>query len=94
MQGTEYQMAGESSLDGHHGRFGIADFADHDYVWILPQNAAETACEGHPFLEIDLSLRDAFKLIFDWIFQSNGVSLTGVQFLQRRVKRCALATAG
>ncbi len=50
-------------------RLGVADFADHDDVWILPQNASEPACKGHTLLEIDLSLRNALRLILNWIVE-------------------------
>ncbi len=57
-------------------RLGVADFADHDDVWILPQNASEPTCKGHPLLEIDLSLRNA-----NWILQCDGVPFPCIEFL-------------
>jgi len=43
-------MPGKTGLDGDFGRFGIADFTDHNDVGVLAQNRAETPAKVRSIL--------------------------------------------
>jgi len=46
VQRAENQMPGQRRANGDFRRFQIANFTDHDYVRVLPQNMAQSHREG------------------------------------------------
>ncbi len=82
VQRGEHEVAGEGGLDGDAGGFGVADFADHDDVGILPEQGAEGGGEGEADLLIDLELVDAGEVEFDGIFDGADVDVGLVEFRQ------------
>ena len=86
MQRREHQVTGKRSLYRDVSRFQIADFADHDDVWILTQNRTQPTREGHLDFGIHLGLPDAVNVILDRIFHRHDVACVVVDALQRRVQ--------
>ena len=58
VQGAEDQVAGEGGLGGELGGFGVADFADHDNVGVLPQQRAQSRRRN---------VKPAFSLTWNWL---------------------------
>ena len=87
-------MAGQRSLHRDLRGFQVADFADHHHIRILAQDRAQTACEGHVDLGVDLGLTDAVDVVFDRVLDRHDVAAAVVEYLQGRVQRGALARAG
>ena len=56
VHGRENLVAGERGLDGDMRGLGVADFADHDLVGVVPQDRAQPAHEGQPLLLVDRDL--------------------------------------
>ena len=71
-------MAGDGGPHGDLGGLAVPDLADGDDVRILPQDGAETVCEGHAGLFVDLGLVHAVDVIFYRILQRHQVDLGGV----------------
>jgi len=57
---------------------GVADFADENYIGVLPQNASEERGEGIALGVVDGDLCHALKLDFDRVFDGDHVSLADV----------------
>ena len=74
-------MPGERRLNRHCRRLAVADFADHDHIRVLPQNAAQAAGEGHTLPVAHLRLADAFEVIFDRVLDGEDVVLLAVELL-------------
>ena len=79
MQRRQYQVAGQCRLHRNLRGFPIAHFTDHDDVWILPQNRAQSTGKGQLDLGLNLNLIDATHLVFDRIFNGNDFQGRGVQ---------------
>ena len=94
VQRAENQVAGQGGLDGHGGGVEVADFADHDDVGVLPQDAAQAAGEGHSLFVAHLGLADAVELVFDGIFEREDVFFLAVDAVQRGIERGAFSGAG
>ena len=95
VQRAEHQVPGQRRLRGELGGFGVADFADHHDVRILPQQCRSAVAKCEPGLLVDLKLIDAGKRVFDRIFDRADIDVVVVEFLQRRRKascfcRCRL----
>ena len=87
MQGREYQVARQRSLDGNLGGFLVANFADENDVGIVAQNRAQPARKGQASFFGDLDLVDAAQLIFDRILDSDDFSHRIVDLVEGGVKR-------
>ena len=74
-------------------RFGVADFADHDHVGRLPQDAAEQFGEVQVDGRVDLRLADSGYRIFDRILDGVDLALAIVEVVDTRIKRRGLAAA-
>ena len=94
VQRGEHQVAGQGGLHGDVGRLGVADFAEHDHVRVLPQQGAQGGGEGHADLVVDLDLVDEGQVVFDRVFDRADVHF--VPSMQRRhgVERGGFARAG
>ncbi len=91
MQGGKYQVTTISGADRGLCGNRVANFADHDYVGRLPQNAPQEIGKIDPDCRIDLRLAEALHGVFNRIFNRIDPSATIVQLLQASIKRCGLA---
>ena len=91
---AEHLMAGESGLDSNFGGFGIANFANHDDIRVLPENRAQRIREGEADFFLGRHLVDAGNLEFDRVFDGDDVVSGIVEFVQRRIKSRSLAGTG
>ena len=87
-------MAGQGRLDGHAGRFRVANLADHDDVGVLAQDRAQGSRESHPDGVVHLHLVDAVELVLDRVLDGHDVLFRRGQEVQDRVQRRGLAAAG
>ena len=88
-------MAGQRGFDGDVQRVGVADFADHDDVGIVAQQAAQRLGEAHFFSRIDFDLRDAGEFVFDRVFDGDDVQRAVLQqALNGGIECGGLAAAG
>ena len=94
MQRGQHQVARLRGLDRDFRRFEVADFADHDHVGVLAQEAAQGRGEGHALLDVHLHLVDARDADFDRVLGGGDVALLGVEDVQAGVQRHRLARAG
>src|SRR5262249_1105852 len=85
--------AGERRLNGDLRRLLVADFADHDFVWVVAQDGAQAAREGQALLLVHGNLRDTAKLILDGIFDGDDLVFVSLDFVDGRVKRGGLTGA-
>ena len=67
--------------------FDIANFADHDDVWVLPQNVTETFGECEIDLRFNIDLRNARQPIFHRLFDGDDAPLHGIDAGQEAIKR-------
>jgi len=58
--------------------FLVANFANHDLVWVVAENRAQTAGEGQTFFFVDGNLGDAAKLVLDGIFDGDDFVFVGL----------------
>ena len=94
VQRAEDEMAGFRRLHGDFGGFGVADFADENDVRVLAQNRAQAARKGQSGARIHLHLIDAFKLVFNRVFNRDDILRAVFQGVQRGVQRGGFAAAG
>src|SRR5438132_9376220 len=88
-----------TSVGGAHGGAEterVAHFANHDDVWILPQNVLERVMKRER-VQANLALFDnalvVFKNIFDGIFERDDVFFeAGIDVLDHRGQSCRFAT--
>ena len=86
-------MPGHGRLDGHVGRFQVANLAHHDDVRVVPQQAPQGRSERDQ-LSIHLDLRHAGQQVFDGVFHREDVSPRAVQLAHGRIERGGFAAAG
>ena len=94
VQGGEYQVTGDGRADGYLRRLVVTDLADHDDVGVLAQEGAETACEGHARLGVDLHLVDAEHLLLDRVLDGRDVDGGLAQLVEHRIQRRGLTRTG
>ena len=94
VQGRQHHVAGLRGLDRDLGGFQVADFADHDHVRVLTQEAAQRGRERHPALDVHLHLVDAGHPDFHRILDRGDVALIVVEQVQAGVQRHRLARTG
>ncbi len=87
-------MAGQRRLDSNARSLKIANLADHDDVWVLPQDRAQRTRKVEPDGGLDLHLIDPRKLIFDRILDRENLALSVVEPLESRIEGGCLAAAG
>src|SRR6516225_3638108 len=87
-------MPGERRLNCDLRRLDVANFSDHDFVGIMPQNRSKSPCEGKALLLIHGYLRDAANLIFDRILDSENFVFFVLDLHQCGIKRSRLSAAG
>ena len=86
MQCAEDQVASKGGAHGDAGRFGVANFTDHDDIGILPQNRTQPFGKTKIDIGIDLDLVDPGYLVFDRIFNGDDVFFGGVDGIERCIK--------
>src|SRR6266852_1583385 len=93
VDGGENEVAGERRLDGDLGGFLVADFADHDLVWIVTQDGAQAAGEGEALLLVHGNLGNAAKLVFHGVFDRNDLVFVGLDLVDGGVERSGFTGA-
>ena len=94
VHGREHQVAGERRLHGNLGGFGVADFADHDLVGVVPQNGAQAQRKGQALAFIDRDLQHAGHLVFHRVFNGDDLAGPVVDLGDGGVQRGGFAAAG
>lgn len=96
VQGAEDEVAGECGTHGDVGGFTVADFADHDDIGIMTQDAAQGFEKGDFVRAHDhLGLGDAFDVELDGIFHGHDVAqFAREDMADGGVKGGAFAAAG
>ena len=94
VQRRQHQVAGQRRLERDVGGLGIADLADHHHVRILTQEAAQHGGVGQGRARLTLHLRDAVDPRLDRILGGQQRQVLGVEAIEQRVERRALAAAG
>jgi hypothetical protein len=79
MEGREHEMSGHRGLHRDRSRLEIADFTDHDDVWILTEESLETCRVEIVFLLVDFTLYDSRKLVLDRIFESYDFAIRSIE---------------
>src|SRR5215468_3470983 len=86
VNGGEDQVARERGVDGDLRGLLVADFADHDLVGVVAQDAAQAPRERQPLLLVDLNLGDAAQLVLDRVLDREDLVLVVADFVQRGVQ--------
>src|SRR6056297_3464464 len=74
VQRGEYKVTGLRRLDGDLGGFDVSNFPDHDDVWILAQERAQSLGKGQTLLGILLHLIDAGHTDFDRVLDRGNIA--------------------
>src|SRR4030095_1736986 len=72
---AENKVASHGCADRDVCSFNVANLTDHDHIWILSQNVAETFGESQINLWFHIDLRDTGNSIFDWFFDGDDAAL-------------------
>src|SRR5262249_21149026 len=94
VQRRQHEMARQRRLDCNLRGFEITDFADHDRIGIMAQDAAQQGCKGQPDLGLYLDLSDPGELVFDRVLDRDDVAFDRIEMEKRGVERRGLAAAG
>src|SRR5262245_25218061 len=94
MERAEHHMAGERGINRDLGRFEVADLANKNDVWILPEKRPQRGREVQADLIAHVDLIDAEQIEFNRILGGHDVRVRLVDLRYRRIKRVRLATAG
>ena len=87
-------MAGKRRLNGNLRSFKITNLANHDGVWVLPQNGAQRFGKRQINFGVDLRLANARQLVFNRVFHRHDVSGGCIEALQGRIQRGGFARTG
>ncbi len=87
-------MACKRGLDCDFYGLFVADFADEDYVRVLPENRTKTRGKIKVDFRLDLNLIDAANTVFDRVFNGRNIFAWVFYVVNCRIKRCAFAAAG
>lgn len=79
MDGREYQVTRNRSLNRKSGRLGITNFPHHDDIGILTQETSESIGEIESDLWVDLCVIDSLDAVFYRIFKGGNILLFGVE---------------
>src|SRR5579864_5938506 len=82
----EYQMTSEGGLNGDLRRFLVADFANHDFVGVVPQDRPQASGKSEALLLVHRNLRDAANLVFDGVFYGDEFVVVAFDFINGRVQ--------
>src|SRR5580698_7348268 len=80
----ENQVAGERRLDRDLRGFLVANFADHDFVGVMPQNGTQAARKREALLLVHRNLGDPAQLIFDRVFNGDEFVFIALDFVDGR----------
>src|ERR1043165_7073535 len=91
---AEDEVAGQGGADGDLRRLQVADFADHDDVWVLAQNMAQAHGKGQADFRPNGDLVNAFEFVFDGFLDGDDALVDRVDGAQEGIKRSGFARAG
>ena len=94
VQSGEHEVARQGGLDGDPGGLGVADFADHDHVGVLPQHCAQGRTESETGRGVCGHLHHAIDFILHRVLDRDDADVGLVEPAQRGVKGRGLAGAG
>src|SRR6185369_2651426 len=86
--------SGRSCLDGYLSGFVIPDFTDHENVWILTQERAESGGKRVSFRFIHLRLEKSRDLVFDRIFDGDDLYFRFVDAGKNTIESRGLSGTG
>ena len=86
-------MPGQSRVNGNLSSFFVANFTNHYDVRVLSQSTVQAFGKSIIFAFINLSLNDAWKMIFNRVFNGNYFYFWSVDFFQKSVESSGLAGA-
>src|SRR2546427_8258237 len=87
MQRRKNQMPRLGGGEGDFRRFGIADLADHNHVWVLAQNGPQATGEREPHFFIHLYLVDSLEHVLNRILNGNDVQSARAEHIKSGVER-------
>src|SRR5271169_2169674 len=87
MHGGEDQVAGEGGIDGDLCGLGVADFAHHNLVWVVPQDRPQSAGESQALFLVDWNLGNAANLVLDRILNCDQLVFVSLNLVQGGVQR-------
>src|SRR6266850_7008836 len=93
VHGGEHQVAGKGRLNGDLRSLGVADLADHDLVWVMAQDGAQSTSEGESLLLVDRDLGDAPDLIFNRVFDGNKFVFVALDLVELGIESSRLTAA-
>ncbi len=67
--------------------FEVADFADHDDIWVMAQKRSQSGGKRQLDLGVHLHLGNARQLIFHRIFDGENVQVWLVDFVEAGIQR-------
>src|SRR4030095_13817261 len=91
---AENKMPGQACIDCDACSLEVANLADHNDVWRLTQDRAQSRRKRHSNLRIDLHLIDPGHLIFDRLFHRDDLTVGLVNVIEAGVKCARLSRAG
>ena len=93
VQRRQHEVARQCRLHGDAGGFGIADFADHHHIGILPQDGAQAGGKAEADLGVHLRLAEAIHGIFHRVFHGQDIAAAIVEQFQPGIECRRLAAA-
>ena len=75
MHGRHHQVPRLGRFDGNFRGLQIANFSDHDDVWVLAEKGAQRLGKVEPHLGVHQHLIDALHIDFHGIFSSRNIAL-------------------
>ena len=94
VQRGHHKVARQRGLDRGLGGFLVADFADHDHVWVGAQERAQGLGKSPVDLGVDLHLPQALLRDFDRVFGRPDLAVRPVDEAECRVQGGGLARTG
>ena len=91
---AENKMPGQACIDCDACSLEVANLADHNDVWRLTQDRAQSRRKRHADLRIDLHLVDPGHLIFDRLFHRDNFAVWFIDVVETGVKGARLSRAG
>ena len=79
-------MTREAGLDRRFRRLQIADLSHHHHVRVLSQNRPQPSSKGHVSLGVDLSLADAWQVVFNGVLDREDVDSLGAELGQGAIE--------
>src|SRR5262245_49325583 len=86
-------MARQRSLNCDFGRLQVADFSDHDDVWVLAKDGPQVCWECQLDLRLDLDLIDAGQFVFDRVLDGEDFLGGAIEAAERGVQGRRLAAS-